>query len=158
MPTPTYTPLANVTLGSSAASVTFSSIPATYRDLIVVLNGKTLADSLLIIAFNGDTTASNYNRVDMRGDSGGAISVTGNDRYIANFASTDSSTVRLDIMDYSATDKHKTLLSRNTELGSRVRYWANRWANTAAITSVAVGPDGGSFASGTTVNLYGVIA
>ena len=39
MPTPTYTPLATVTLGTSAASVTFSSIPATYRDLILIFDG-----------------------------------------------------------------------------------------------------------------------
>lgn len=151
----TYVALANITLGSSASSVTFSSIPATFRDLVVVVNGKTSADSILMISFNGDTTATNYFRVDMRGDSSGVNSASGNDRYMANFAATDSSTLRLDIMDYS-TDKHKTFLSRNAQIADRVRYWANRWANTAAITSVNIAPDGNTFASGTTLALYGI--
>jgi hypothetical protein len=37
-----YTALANVTLGSSAANVTFSSISGSYRDLVLIVNGNEL--------------------------------------------------------------------------------------------------------------------
>jgi len=37
----TYTPIASVTLSSAQASVTFSSIPQTYTDLVLVVNGST---------------------------------------------------------------------------------------------------------------------
>jgi hypothetical protein len=64
MPTPTYTPLATVTLASTASSVTFSSIPATYRDLVVVHNnfGTVNNDANSNFRFNGDS-GSNYSRV-----------------------------------------------------------------------------------------------
>jgi hypothetical protein len=63
-------------------------------------------------------------------------------------------------MDYSATDKHKTVLSRNNVAGGGVDAFANRWANTAAITSVEVRVSTGGqfFATPTTLSLYGVIA
>jgi hypothetical protein len=54
MPTPTYTPLATVTLGTTAASVTFSSIPATYRDLIFVLSGLG-GSANITLRYNGDS-------------------------------------------------------------------------------------------------------
>ena len=36
----TYTPIATTTLGSAASSYTFSSIPGTYTDLVLVVSGK----------------------------------------------------------------------------------------------------------------------
>ena len=62
----------------------------------------------------------------------------------------------LQIMDYSATDKHKTALARNNVAGIGVEASATRWANTAAITSVQVYVDTGSFAIGTTLSLYAI--
>jgi hypothetical protein len=159
MPTPTYTPLATVTLGSSAASVTFSSIPATYRDLIVVFKGAQNASSTSIqMRFNGDS-ASNYTYVYMSsaGDpnpTSGSGSFTG----IAPGAfGTTQTNVLYQVMDYSATDKHKTVLTRLDDQPQQTSAWAGRWANTAAITSVAI-VSGNQFVSGTTVSMYGVIA
>jgi hypothetical protein len=65
------------------------------------------------------------------------------------------------IMDYSATDKHKTSLSRGNALGQAnvsVIAYASRWANTNAITSLTVLLESGSFLTGSTLSLYGVIA
>ena len=59
---PTYTPIATQTLGSSAASVTFSSIPGTYTDLMLISFAQGQAsggDNRLVLQFNGDT-ATNY--------------------------------------------------------------------------------------------------
>jgi hypothetical protein len=61
-------------------------------------------------------------------------------------------------MDYSATNKHKSVVTRNDH-PSHTQAQANRWANTAAITSISIAVRGGSsFASGSTFSLYGVIA
>jgi hypothetical protein len=57
-----YTALANVTLGSSAASVTFSSISQSYRDLVLVITATTSAVDNAFIRFNSDS-GSNYNIV-----------------------------------------------------------------------------------------------
>jgi hypothetical protein len=65
-------------------------------------------------------------------------------------------------MDYSTTDKHKSVLVRENTAGSSttlVVAKAGRWANTSAITSIYLFVSGGySFATGTTVALYGVVA
>ena len=156
MPTPTYVPLANITLGSAASSVTFSSIPATYRDLVLVTRTTGTIDEGGL-RFNGDT-GNNYNRVGMLGlGSGSPIAFTESGFTSIRFVGSADTQAMVQIQDYSATDKHKTVLIR---LGSStvVVAAAGRWANTAAITSLAVVPNSGTLPSGMTLDLYGVIA
>jgi hypothetical protein len=156
MPTPTYTPLANVTLGSAAASVTFSSIPATYRDLVFVMNGTVASNPDLLLSFNGDTS-NIYTNVLMEGAGGvaGSFSITRTGIFVMS-----GSTVRImmsaQIMDYSATDKHKTVLSRGDNPTVQVLGGAGRWPSTAAITSLAVRAGASTFDSGSTFALYGI--
>jgi hypothetical protein len=154
MPTPTYTALANVTLGSSAASVTFSSIPATYRDLILIARGTSAssADDVRVY-YNADTNNANYSSVQMLGTGAAAQSST---FLTTGVFATDASQIIFQIMDYSATDKHKTLLSRSDRTGSTVQANAYRWANTAAVTTVRVQMIGINFAASTTFNLFGI--
>ena len=165
MPTMTYTPLATVTLGSSASSVTFSSIPATYRDLILVVGNLTgSATNSLYLRLNGDT-GSNYSFVYMNAVSGGTVSSSGTNNLglflgsaNAGISSTERQTSIANIMDYSATDKHKTALARWNQT-AEVAAIASRWASTSAITSLQVYINGGAtMGTGTTASLYGVIA
>jgi len=163
MPTPTYTPLANVTLGSATSSVTFGSIPATYRDLIcvVVATGSTTLQGR--IRLSGDT-GSNYNNVRMSG-SGSATSsnelsnqTSGFLSVIAQATTTGALQMNINIMDYSAIDKQKTIISRADQAVNGTEAFANRWANTAAVTSVQILTSTGNWAAGSTFALYGVIA
>ena len=160
MPTPTYTPLATVTLGSSASSVTFSSIPATYRDLILVVSApNTTTDTGIRTRFNGDT-GSNYTVVSMRGTGSITQSTSGTNTF-ANIVDSFVSSGYIgigQIMDYSATDKHKTILVRKGAAFEDVGALANRWANTEAITTIELSPNLNQFAIGSTFNLFGVIA
>jgi hypothetical protein len=158
MPTPTYTALATVTLGASAASVTFSSIPATYRDLVLVANYFGTSNSYTSIRVNGLTTGI-YNRVVMYTPTLSAS--------VANATSMDSGEVStsartFDIyhfMDYSATDKHKSMLFRTNDSNTAVlSAQAGRIATTDAITSILIFPNSGSYAATSTFSLYGVIA
>jgi hypothetical protein len=166
LPTPTYTALATVTLGSSASSVTFSSIPATYRDLILIVNGSPSDNSYpgVTSRLNGDTGA-NYSRVRMGGDgtgSGGSTSLTGATNLELNsyfgLGSSTSSRMALiaQLMDYSATDKHKTVLTRSGTNTDGVEALAGRWANTAAVTTWLVYTTSAAFGAGTTFALYGI--
>jgi hypothetical protein len=156
MPTPTYTPLATVTLGSSAATVTFSNIPATYRDLVVVFNGAQNASSTsYVMRFNGDS-ASNYSFVLMAGNGSSSSSSSGTFTGAApGVIGTTQTNIFYQVMDYSATDKHKTVLTRTDDPGTQTVAWASRWANTAAITSLAI-VSGNAFIATTTVSLYGI--
>jgi hypothetical protein len=170
MPTATYTALATVTLGSAASSVTFSSIPGTYRDLILVVNGSSSANSFVSVRFNGDS-GTNYGYLSMIGaNTAYSNSATHDQLYLADNQQKANALyqIQVSIMDYPATDKHKTALTRTSSQTAilsggavetaAVYASAHRWANTAAITSVAVNNLTGNFNSSTTFNLYGVIA
>jgi len=160
MPTPTYIPLATVTLGTAAASVTFSSIPATYRDLVVVVNGSLASGSSLYYTLNSDS-GSNYSQVVAQGFSPTSSSST--DTVMVpwspnNIAANTRFLLTSQFMDYSATDKHKTALHRlNGTSGASlfVAMSAARWANTAAVTTLFVQANV-NINVGSTFNLYGI--
>ena len=147
-----------MTLGGTDSDITFSSIPSTYRDLVLVVNGKTTAGVALYARFNSDSTSANYPRVGIAGYGSTAASFSGTEPGIQAAFLTTANTWILNVMDYSATDKQKTVLSRLSQDTSEVNAIATRWANTAAITSVQFITASSTFAAGTTFSLYGVIA
>lgn len=158
--TPTYVPLATLTLTGSDGSINFSSIPATYRDLILVSNIDASALSEFRMRVNGDT-GSNYPSVRMQASSAGtSASATFNFTYFRLSGNSDMGTdfsfvSVIQIMDYSATDKHKTVLVRaNSSYG--VDAHAGRWINTGVVSSLEIFPSTGTFEIGSTFSLYGV--
>ena len=158
MPTPTYVPLANITLGSAASSVTFSSIPATYRDLVLVANGKFSSSNSLVRIRVGNgslDTGSNYTSV-YANSTPESQSATETYWTLGRWDNVEG-TMITHIMDYSATDKHKTALSRRGSASfSNVQMNASRWANTAVITTVSVLSTDNTYAAGSTFALYGI--
>lgn len=154
------TALATITLGASQATVTFSSISGAYRDLRLVVVGRT-ATNLINIQFNADTGA-NYYWVNMVGDGTNATSTSAGPQTQIQFPNMDSTVNNLlvDILDYSATDKHKTALARmNAPTTSGTVALAGRWASTSAITSLTVSGVGGNvWAIGSTFTLYGIVS
>ncbi len=160
------TALASITLQEATASVSFSGIPQNYRDLVLVSSAKnatTTTTDNLNITFNSDT-GSNYSYVQMFGTgSGSGASSSGTEtnlRALLFSGSTDTYFANgvAQIIDYSATDKHKTVISRRDSVNYYTVAVAGRWANTAAITSVVLTPISGSITAGSTFNLYGRIA
>lgn len=154
-----YVALANVTLGATAGSVTFSSISQAYRDLVLVINAPMSSSGVFgYLRFNGDS-GNNYSAVRMFGsgsstgsDTGliGASAINFSEFYVEQNINT------VNIMDYSATDKHKTVLSRGNAPANYVFGIAGRWANTAAITSLTVSTSSSTWAAGGTFALYGI--
>ena len=166
MPTNTYTPLGNTTLASAVSSVTFGSIPATYRDLVVIVVAKGSTNLEGRLRLNGDT-GNNYSFVRISGTPGGG-GVTATNAASQSAAYTSSSVVDartdsflqlvINIMDYSATDKHKTILNRADNAARGAEVIANRWENSAAVTSVTILTSTGNWAIGSTMTLYGIVA
>jgi len=159
MPTSTYTALATVTLGGTDSDITFASIPATYRDLVLIASGQsTAANANMLARFNSDS-GSNYSWVYVGGD--GSTTFSGNSSGttmdFGNFPNAQSVSV-IQVMDYSATNKHKTTLIRSNTTATYAIAYANRWASTAAVTSITltVSGSGNSFSTGTTFSLYGI--
>ena len=152
------TALATITLQAASSEVTFTGIPSTYRDLVLVTSGTFTGatEGYFYLDFNLDTGA-NYNRVDMYANGSAVSSGVYSNLIPITLRNTTSLNVT-HILDYSATDKHKTVLTRNNT-SADVFGLAGRWANTAAINSVRVRAFGAySLSAGTTVSLYGRIA
>lgn len=155
----TYIALANTTLSSNTATVTFSSIPATYRDLVLVINGSAAQRSYFGIRFNSDT-GNNYSNVRAQSENNIAGSDTSGTDWIAGYVIDTTQSVSLfNIMDYSATDKHKTVLSRSNSANYYAGMHTGRWANTNAVTSIsAIIESSRNWNSGTTFALYGIVS
>jgi hypothetical protein len=161
MATPTYTLIDSEVLASDAASVTFSSIPADYRDLVLVFNGSTtfIGIGIFQLVLNSDT-GDNYKYVHMVGDGSSANSDSGSNNQ-ANIGTTKNTSNNLSvvqIMDYSATDKHKTMLIRSDIAEVNTRAKAIRWASTSAVTSIVAKTNATSFATGSSFHLYGIVS
>lgn len=164
MPTPTYVPLANYTLPSSFGTFSFTNIPNTYRDLVIVTTtSQAVAGSEMRIRFNSDS-GSNYPIVYAGGYgigtpfSGGSTApsqITPS----ATVGESGTMMVTMHILDYAQTNKHKPGLVRSHDVtASGLQMQAFRWASTAAITSVSFISLGGSLAAGSTFAIYGVHA
>jgi hypothetical protein len=153
----TYTPIASVTLGAAAPSVTFSSIPQTYTDLVLVVSGTTTVDGNTKIIFNSDSS-SIYSSTILLGDGSTAVSSR-----IANGAalflggiSTVQGTNIIQIFNYANTTTFKSVIARtNSDAYAQLRVGLSR--STTAITTISVTTDGTNFLTGTTFNLYGIL-
>jgi hypothetical protein len=155
----TYEKIATNTLGSSQSSVTFSSIPATYTDLIIIIDGIMSNASELRYRFNGDS-GSNYSFTQLFG-SGSAVSTgTNPNRVYGRIGSTRTTqTVQIgQINNYSNTTTFKTVLSRESTAGSAVQAFVGLWRSTSAINEILFNAETGTFSSGTTFTLYGIKA
>lgn len=165
MPTATYIALANITIGSSAPTeITFSSIPNTYRDLVLVWSGVSTAQGGMRMRFNNNSE-SVYNVVAMQGNgstfsSNAETYDAAQPNYYLALRSTSVQNGMIQIMDYSATDKHKTYLARCGGTSGEVVAVAERWGKTDAITSVKLYTyqGGVAFGNGFTACLYGIVS
>ena len=155
----TYEPIATNTLSSSAASVTFSSIPGTYTDLVLIFNGTGSTGGNFTFQFNGDTS-TNYSATILYGDgsSAGSVRVSSQSSMNIGGVSTGFTTDIINIMNYSNATTYKTALGRYARPADEVGAKVGLWRSTSAITSIVVGVSGGNFATGSTFTLYGIAA
>ena len=160
MPKKTYTQINSVTLAAASASVTFGSLPQNFRDLVLIVNGAgTSGQGNNYLYFNGDTSNGNYSWIRMLGDGAGVSRSVATDPTVSDVTTAFNNLVKVNIFDYSATDKHKTRLSTSSNPTSTIIMYSSRWANTAAVTSMTfAAQNSGNWASGTTFVLYGIEA
>lgn len=160
---PTYEPIATQTLSSIAASVTFSSIPGTYTDLILVASTANNSGATnLRLQFNGDT-ATNYSSTRIYGDGSSATSDRTSTAVsmsvgIIGASSTEFGVFTLQIQNYANTTTYQTVLARAGYASGYVTLTAGLWQSNAAVTSVLVNSSGADFVVGSTFTLYGILA
>jgi len=163
----TYSTIATTTLGSDAADYTFTSIPGTYTDLVLVANlGVSVADTAVTLRFNGDNS-SVYSATNVFGDGSSASSSRTTSLssayigwYVVPLSSIDHLIVS-QIMNYSNTTTNKTVMSRSNRASANnfpgSELVASLWRSTSAITSIRIA-GGGNLKAGSTFTLYGIAA
>jgi hypothetical protein len=166
----TFELISTTVASGSSTSVTFSSIPATYKHLQVRMTMRgvaaTTADIINLLQFNGDT-ASNYAWHFLEGNGSALSSIAGSDVTsirAAGFpggsstASSFSGAI-LDILDYADSNKFKTarlLSGSNTSTARNIRLSSGLWRSTSAISSLTFTSNNGNYASGSRFSLYGI--
>lgn len=160
MPTPTYVPLANVTLTSTASSVYFSSISQSYRHLVLVVAPSPTSDSFLYLQMNG-IGGSSYTWGAMVGDGSSTFLQQQMSSETFDLASGIGSAAnvisRIDFIDYTATNKNKAVIWRTDRPAGGTLQGAGTLTTTGAITQIRVWEYGANvFGVGSTFALYGI--
>jgi hypothetical protein len=164
----TYEPIATYTVPSAGSGYTFTSIPSTYTDLVLVVTSRSTSGGTsdgLALRFNSDT-AANYSATILRGDGTSALSSrNSSDTFyrIASYGQTASgsaantfSTVVIHIMNYANTTTNKTAITRANVASDGTAAVVGLWRQTSAITSVSVLGYSGNIDTGSTFTLYGI--
>lgn len=158
----TYTPIATTTLGSAAASYTFSSIPSTYTDLILVTSGLNSA-ALYVQVGNGSVdSGSNYSYTYLLGD--GSTTASGrSSNNTKGFIVLTTGTSKIynaitHFMNYSNTTTNKTFLTRYSDSENYAAAIVDLWRSTSAINIITIFGNGANIPAGMTFTLYGIQA
>jgi hypothetical protein len=157
-----YEVISTQTLGSAAATVTFSSIPQTYTDLVFVISSGVTTGTYINFyhRYNGSSSAL-YSRTTLYGDGSTAASAraTGaTEAYSGLSETTIQSTTTIHLFNYSNTTTFKTCLTRDTEAALIAQSRINLWRSTDAISSVDFVSASSTFIAGSTFTLYGIRA
>jgi len=168
----TYTKIASVIPSGSTGNVTFSSIPQTYTDLVIVVSARSAAvsQSALLTVFNNDTTTIN-STTRLLGNGSSATS----DRFTAqnygsvynnaeNFSTQTANVYAISEMyipDYKNTTRHKnyiiTGVQENGASLAGANFLAGLWRSNAAITQIAIlDANGANYTNLSTFTLYGI--
>lgn len=165
----TYVALATQTLGSAAASVTFSSISGAYTDLVLVVsefNNTATNTSFQFQVGNGSVdTGANYSLTELFGNGTAASS----DRASSDTAgylngpgigtsTTEPNTYVMHFMNYSNTTTYKTVLGRGGNSNKNTVATVNLWRSTSAINTIKIFQSLNNMATGSTFSLYGIAA
>jgi hypothetical protein len=159
------------TLASAAASITFTSIPGTYTDLLLVLSLRGTRTGFPIarteVSINGTSTnefirflrafttqsssggtATEMNFAHMPSADNTANTFSNTSIYFLNYAGSTPKSISFDSVSES---------NNTADYSQEAAIGACLWNNTAAITSISMAPDTGNLAIGSTASLYGIL-
>ena len=157
--------VSTVTVGSGgAASIEFTNIPQTGKDLLCVVSAResTSTGNQLALTFNSDTTNANYSRRLLTGYNGSVSSTSASARtfilvnadtqtantfsscaiYVSNYTSSVAKSVSVDQID----EGNNAFVTNNLT--------ATSWSGTAAITTLGLVMPSGTVAQHSTASLY----
>jgi hypothetical protein len=167
----TYQLISSNVLSSSAASVTFSAIPATYTDLVLRWSGRSDVAGQAIknvsLTFNS-IGGTDYSSTRLQGDGNSAASgrVSSAASITLNFA-TEGATATANTFSNNEIYIPSYAVSQNKPIGifnaqednitnAYLVAQAGLLSNTAAITSITLSVSSDNFVSGSSFYLYGI--
>ena len=162
-----YESISTVTASGGESSLSFSSIPSTYKHLqIRMSNIKFQADQDIKITFNS-TGGTSYATHFLQGNGSSASAGGGGDKayweimYIGNtnVTETNPAAAVLDILDYADTNKYKTsriLWGGDYNGSGKISLDSCLFKSTSAISTITFAPFSTNFTAGCTFALYGI--
>jgi len=171
----TFTLIASSTVGAGgSAAISFSSIPATYTDLVVYMSARSTgtsgnAQGFCYLSFNGSTANFSSRRLFQDGTSVGSDSAGRFAAYIPNNAATANTfgTMVLYLPNYTSSNNKSYSVNQGMENNSSTNYLqgltAGLWSDTAVINALSIGgvinsdSSTASFAQHSSAQLYGII-
>lgn len=135
----TYESIATTTF-SSVTDFTFTSIPSTYTDLVIIFNGVGSSVTNLTMQFNGDTN-TNYSATYVLGDgSSVATSREGNTTSgtLTAVYTSGRSQVNVSIQNYTNVTTYKSYLARFSDATAQTSGMVGLWRSTSAISSIKI--------------------
>ena len=164
----TYEPIATQTLASAAASITFSSIAASWTDLRLVLTCTTSSANQLVYCKLNGAGGTAYSSTFLVGFGGSASSTayTGQAQFSFNQPGNGTSTTvpmfySMDLFSYAGSTNKTALVTASEDINtvnSGVYRSVQLYRSTSAITQIDLSLSGGNYAIGTIATLYGIKA
>jgi len=163
----TYEKIATTTLGSAAASITFSSISSAYTDLRLVFVAKSTTGGSAIanarLTYNSDN-GTNYSRTTLGGNGSATSSYqNSNNTYIdlalANLSSAQPSFLSYDIFSYAGSTFKTTLLTVQQDYNGSgvIERIVGLYRSATAISTIKIESTINTYDVGTTATLYGIL-
>lgn len=159
--TGTYSLIAETSLSTTSSSVTMTSIPSTFTDLVIVVNAaQPSSTGELTIRFNSDSSA-NYSYTRAIGGAGGNESLrTSNATVIGSGNLSDVFGIyHISVNDYSNSTTFKTTIHRDSLSNTVNEMVTGLYRSTSPITAVTFAQQNSGnnlFAAGSTFRLYGI--
>jgi hypothetical protein len=162
-----YESIATASGTGSSGTISFTSIPSTYKHLQVRFLSRSDSAGLnqVFVQFNSDT-GSNYSQHLLLGYGSVESSGTANASRMSVSLQGGSSTAAniygacvVDVLDYADTNKYKTtrgLGGADANGSGYVWYSSGNWRNTNAISSVQIIAENGNFTTASSFALYGI--
>lgn len=160
----TMTLVSTTTLDSSAASITFSSIPQTGTDLLLVVSPRSATGgNAMTLQFNGSSSGYTDRRLSGLGTSRNSTSNYLTDQLICGYASSSAETSNtfgnnsVYISNYTSS-LAKSISSdgayEHNNSGNYMSIISGSWSGTSAVTSITLYIYSGTFATSTVASLY----
>lgn len=147
--------------GSNASDITFTSIPQTYTDLVLVSNNKGTAGYNPLVQMGNGTldTGSNYSVTYFNSAPGSSRSANRTNFFSDNITTSNFFPEIYHFMNYSNTTTYKTTIWRHSDIDS-VSAFVGLWRSKSAINTIKItyGDTASAMVVGSTFTLYGIKA